>query len=214
MNQIHDLRIDAVAVRQIARTPNGPRLVVVMRQVEEEALLAGRIQEVARQRGLSVLLLGVARDAASEAALRRSLVTIAAFLEANSRACAPEIRIEQGRDWISKVRAILAPGDMLACYSEGRAGMLERPLSDVLASGLSMPVYTFAGLRGEGGRRPSILAQVVSWAGSLGSIGAFMLLQARIVIGIQGWPQSVLLLITLLAEVGTVWLVNSLSAQI
>lgn len=217
MNQIPDLQIESVApvsAREMALTPTSPRLVVVIREAEEEAVLAGRIQELARQRCLSVLLVGIARDAASEAALRRSLVTIAAFLKANSHASAPEIRIEQGRDWISKVRAVLTPGDTLACYSEQKAGILERPLSDTLATGLNMPVYTFAGLRGDGIRRQTMLAQIVSWAGSLASIGAFVLLQARIVMAVQGWLQSVLLLGTLLAEVGVVWLVNSLIAQV
>src|SRR5512142_3312312 len=77
-----------------------PRLVVVIRDVQEEALLAGRIQELARARGLSVLLLGIARDPALEAELRRGLITIAAFLEEGSRHTdRPQIQVECGRDW-------------------------------------------------------------------------------------------------------------------
>ncbi len=228
MNQLHsDVQIQPVApvtTYDVTRSAGGSRLVVVVREAEEEALLAGRIEELARARGLPVLLVGVARDASAEATLRRSLVTISAFLrEADAYArpalrgrdatMAPEIRIECGRDWLGKVRAMLRPGDVLACYSEEQTGVFERPLSDILSAGLGTPIYTFAGLRAEQGHRQSRLAQAASWAGSLASIGGFLVLQAYIVTAVQGWIQSVLMLAALAAEVGVVWLVNSLMSQ-
>ena len=228
MNQLHsDLQATVVApVPSSVSSPatSSPRLVVVMREAEEEALLAGRIHELAQARRLPVMLVGIARDPAVEAELRRSLVTIAAFLtEADAHAGlalrrsaparAPEIQIECGRDWMNKIRTLLRSGDMLACYSEQTTGMLERPLSDVLSGGLNMPIYMFAGLRTERPRRRNVLAQAASWTGSLASIGGFLFLQARIVTMVQGWVQSVLLLVTLLAEVGVVWVVNSVSGQ-
>ena len=84
MNQLHSA-VQAPAETHVANyaippAKNRPRLVVVIREVEEEALLAGRIQELARARGLPVLLLGVARDSSTEAKLKRGLITIAAFL--------------------------------------------------------------------------------------------------------------------------------------
>lgn len=103
---------------------------------------------------------------------------------------------------------------MLACYSEEETGVFERPLSDILSTRLRMPIYAFAGLRAEQGHRQSRLAQAASWAGSLASIGGFLVLQARIVTTIQGWPQSVLMLAALAAEVAVIWLVNSLIGQI
>lgn len=229
MNQLHsDMQIESVAPARtysVAGSTDSARLVVVIREAEEEALLAGRIQELARARGLPVLLVGIARDASAEATLRRSLVTIAAFLrEANTvagrslrgsnAAMAPDIHVECGRDWLSKLRTLLRAGDMLACYSEEEAGVFERPLSDILSTRLRMPIYAFAGLRAEQGHRQSRLAQAASWAGSLASIGGFLVLQARIVTTIQGWPQSVLMLAALAAEVAVIWLVNSLIGQI
>ncbi len=229
MNQLHsDMQIESVAPARtynVAGSTGSARLVVVIREADEEALLAGRIQELARARGLPVLLVGIARDASAEATLRRSLVTIAAFLrEANTvagrslrgsnAAMEPDVHIECGRDWLSKVRAMLRPGDVLACYSEEQTGVFERPLSDILSAGSGMPIYAFSGLRAEQGRRQSRLAQASSWAGSLASIGGFLLLQARIVTTVGGWLQSVLMLATLAAEVAVVWLVNSLIGQI
>lgn len=218
MNQLHSA-VQAPAETHVANyaippAKNRPRLVVVIREVEEEALLAGRIRELARARGLPVLLLGVARDSSTEAKLKRGLITIAAFLrEGSAHAGTPEIQMEHGRDWMNRVTALLQPGDMLACYAEQQTAMFERPLSDLLSRGLNIPIYTF---EGAGAERTSQnrLAQAASWAGSLACIGAFLVLQARIVLAFQGWLQSALMLVALLAEVGSVWFVNSLSAQL
>ena len=229
MNQLHsELRTASVTPLASCRSTistSSPRLVVVIRQVEEDVLLAGRIRELARERSLPVLLVGIAPDASREAELRRSLITIAAFLrEGDSRkdlglhraaeSSTAEIQIEHGRDWLSKVRALLQPDDVLACYSEQQSSFLERPLSDVLSCGLNLPIYTFAGLQADQLRGRKALIQAASWTGSLVSIAAFLILQARIVMAVQGWLQSTLLLIALLAEVGVVWFVNSLIAQI
>lgn len=228
MNQLNsDLQTRTAAPLVACNTSpstGAARLVVVIREAEEEALLAGRIQELAESRGLAPLLVGVVPDAAKEAELRRRLVTIAAFLKESkahagltfqqaAMVSAPQIQIERGRDWINKVRALVRPNDTLACYSEDAAGLLERPLSDILSCGLNMPVYTFGGLRPE---RPGhhYLSHAASWLGSLASIVGFLILQARIVIGVQGWAQSALLLVALLAEVGVVWFVNSVTGQI
>jgi hypothetical protein len=185
-----------------------------MRETQGEALLAGRIQELARARGLSVLLLGVAHNPAMEAELRRGLITIAAFLEEGSRhVYRPEIQVKCGGDWPSQIGALLRPGDLLACYADGRSSVFERPLSDTLSRALDVPIYTFQGPGAE--RAPqNRLAQAASWMGSLACIGGFVLLQARIVTTFQGWLQSVLMLIALGAEVGSLWFVNSLSGQL
>ncbi len=229
MNQLHSEVQVASAVRVAASEAAvkvvAPRLVVVMREPEEEVVLAGRILELARARSLPVVLVGVARDPAKEATLRRSLVTIAAFIrEATAYAGrslnpgastgSPEIQIECGRDWMNGLRSLLRRGDVLACYSEDRAGILERPLNDILCSGLNMPVYTFAGLTAPKSPRQNRWTQMASWVASLASIGGFLMLGARIVIAVQGWLQSVLLLVALLVEVAVVWFVNSLIAQI
>ncbi len=227
MNQVHsDLQVSSgsrLATGPDLQASNAQRLVVVIRDVEEEGLLAGRILELAQPRGLAILLLGIVRDSSREADLRRKLVTIAAFLDGgNSRAAlsvrgrgsarAPEIRIEHGKDWMAAVRFLLQPGDMLACYSEQRGGVPERPLSDLLAWGLDMPIYIFAGLESPNSKGNNWLSQAASWLSSLASIGIFLLIQAGIVTDVQGWLQSALLLVVLVAEVGVLWFLNSLLA--
>jgi hypothetical protein len=225
MNRLDtDLRIPPVADTAIydnSSLSRPRRLVVVMLDAEEGAFLAGRILELARSRALPVLLVGAAPDATGAAELRRKLVTLAAFIKAEDSLAGRhpagsdarmrvELQIEQGTDWIARVKSLVQPDDMLACYSEGTVGMRRRPLTDVLSANLNMPVYAFSGLGGQESSRQSRLVQAVSWLASLGSIGAFLLLQARIVMVAQGWPQSVLLLLTLFAEAGVIYVLNSL----
>jgi hypothetical protein len=222
MNQIDtELQVSSVvhpATESQCAVDGADRLVVVIFEAEEEAWLASRIFEFAHARGLPVILVGVVPNASGEAELRRHLVTIAAFLrEETARmgaALAPvEIQMERGREWMGRIKSRLHRGDRLACYSEKTVGILGRPPSEVLASGLAMPIYTFERLRGESHDRQNRLAQVTSWVASFASIAGFFVVQARIVIAVQGWTQTALLLITLGAEAGLIWLVNSLLAQ-
>lgn len=225
MNQTHaDVQVSpSVQLATVHRSPEikTQRLVVAIRDVEEEASLASRILEVAQPRGLSILLVGIAPDPMGEAGMRRKLVTIAAFINdeysrmgfARRSGVSPdqaEIRIECGRDWIGRLRSLLRPGDLLACYSEDSLGIWERPLSDILSSSLNMSIYTFSGLNSERRQRRNYAAQAAPWLTSLASIGGFFVLQARIVAEVQGWEQSTLLLMSLVAEAGLIWVLNSL----
>jgi hypothetical protein len=197
------------------------RLAVVILDIEQEALLAGRILDLAQVRALPVVLLGIARDAAQEGELRRKLITIAAFLKdgwlpdtvrtnGGNKPFQVEIQVVQEKDWIRSVQSFLRHDDMLACYGEQTMGNRQRPLSDILGSSLNMPVYTFTGLEDVRQTRRFSFSQIVPWFSSLASIGAFLLLQARIVTSIQGSLQTIFLLLTMFAEVGLLVFVNSL----
>lgn len=190
-----------------------PRLVVVMLDTEEEALLAGRILALAQPRSLPVLLVGVALDTAGAATLRRNLATLGAFIKRGARpqpGMQVEIRIEQGFEWIRGVKSLLQPNDLLACYNNETVGLRQRPLADILSTNFNVPVYTFSGLHSAQPRRGQRLSQVFGWAGSLATIVGFLAVQARIAMSAQGWVQTTLLLVTLLAEAGLIWLVNSM----
>jgi hypothetical protein len=199
----------------------GTRLIAVLEDATEAALLASRILELAQRQSLGILLLGVAPDPSGVSELRRQLVTIAAFIRqeqarmglAGSRgvpAHSLEIQIEIGRDWLRGIKDELQPGDTVACSSAQVVGMLGRPLTDVLASNLNVPIYAFAGLERPRGNPQHALSQVAAWVCSLASIGGFLFLQARMVTYVQGWPQSALLLLTLGMEVASIWFLNSL----
>ena len=169
----------------------------------------------------NVLLVGVCPDALRQTELRRRLVTIGAFLReqtlpgttrtarSQEELCV-EVRIEHGKDWIQRIRMTLRPGDTLACYEGQEAAKPRRQLCDILSSNLESPIYVFSQLTPPQSSHRTVLSEATSWLGSLAGIGAFFLLQVRIVTAIQGATQSVLLLLTLFAEVGVIWIWNSL----
>jgi len=201
------------AIEHGAQT-DAKHLVVVLPGVEQEALLAGRILELARTRGLGILLVGVVQEPENDAELRRALVRIAAFIgdarRGGEAAPSVEIRVQRGMGWMEGVRCLLQPGDLLACCADWSVGMLHRPLHDLLAAGLSMPVYIFAETRALPLQRRQVLSQVGAWTGSLASIGAFCAVAARITVTTQGWLQSLLLLGARGVEAGLICFVNSL----
>jgi hypothetical protein len=222
-----DLELKTASFRQIdileqRAVVQPPRLVVVILDTEEEALLAGRVLALAQPRLLPVVLVGIAPNTVDAARVRRKLATISAFLKraaaagegrgARQSSIQVEIRIEQGSDWIRGIKGLLGQNDILACYNEASVGLLQRPLADILSTSFSVPVYTFSGLYSAQPRRGSRLSQAFSWAGSAAAIVGFLALQARIAISAQGWVQTTLLLVTLLAEVGLIWFINSMSS--
>lgn len=216
-------RIEETAVRNVP-LERGPRLIVVIPDVQNEALLANRIASLAQPSGWPVLLVGIAANADGEASLRRRLITVAAFLRdqglpkassvmGRTPASGVEIRLEHGRDWIGKIKALMLPDDLLACSEDESVGFPARPLNDLLCSSLNATVYTFSTLSRVTNDRPRFHKQVLPWLGSLASIGGFIALQARIVVATQGLAQTVLLLVSLLGEVGLIWLLNSWFGQ-
>lgn len=193
----------------------GNRLVVVLQDVEQEALLASRILELARARGLGVVLVGIVPDPSlkNEPQLRRRLVRVAAFVKdaaGGSRNLPVEIRMDGGQRWLEAVRYLVRPGDMLACCSDWNVGRQQRPLNDVLGAGLHMPVYVFGDLGSSRSRSDGVLSRLAGWIASLASVAAFCIVSAQIVVSTQGLLQSLLLLGALGVEVGLIYLVNSL----
>ncbi len=199
------------------------RLVVVILNTEEEAALAGRILTLVQPNKLHVLLLGVCSDRAKATELRRKLVTIAAFIRDESRLGGAdskgnnsglnvEIEVAQGKGWIAQTKALLRPTDRLACYSEQSVGGRGKPLSDVLSSHFNMPLYVFSGLSASLPAQRNIFSQAASWICPIASIIGFLLLQIRIAGTVYGWAQTVLLLLTIFAEIGLIWIWNSLFA--
>ena len=188
-------------------------LVVVLQDVEQEALLASRILELARSRGLGVMLLGIVPDLSTkgDAELRRKLVRVAAFIKDAMQGLLPvEIRMDGGQRWLDAVRYIVQPGDLLACCSDWSVGKLQRPLNDVLGAGLQTSVYVFADLGKTNIERKDLFSRVAGWVASLASVAAFCIVSAQIVLATQGLVQSILLLGALAVEIAVIYFVNSL----
>ena len=184
------------------------RLIVLVSQSDwDDPELPGRVWNLATSRGSAVLLLGLSPEAAQEPQARRQLITMAAAIQ-DSRTAAG-IQVEIGHDWVGRVRSVWQPGDLVVCTA---AGLRQRSLSQLLSSSLQVPVHVLTDLRAAPDSRLGLLRQVVSWGGALSIIGGFLWLQIALGQPPRDAGQTLLLALTVLAEVGLLWIWNSLSA--
>jgi hypothetical protein len=187
-----------------------PKLIVVVSGIAEEAALARRILVLASARDLPLLLLGVCAESDGELELRRKLVILAAFTR--DQGLSVEIRVESGKDWVRKVAAVWNEGDLLACYAGENSGTQRNSLSDLLSSNLGIPVYLFTGLDTSRPDRNGIFSQIVSWIGSVAIILGFLWFQMKVTPPGTNGAYPVWLILSVLVEIGMIWLWNSLSA--
>lgn len=167
-----------------------------------------RIWELANATGRSVQLLGLCNDVTQESALYRELITMSALIR-DARVWV-EAKVEVGTNWVDIVKQNYQTGDMIVCLSEPRAGLLHRPLSQILQSHFNMPVYILSGLYVQKPSRPERLSQGMAWAGSVGIILASTFLQIRITSLSQDWFQTALLILSVIAEIWLIGIWNSL----
>ncbi len=184
------------------------RLLVLIPDADVDlALVASRAWEIASASGAQVRFLGLCSDAAREASLRRRLATLSALV--NDGGVSADTEIIQGSDWVKAVRSRWQAGDRVVCLAEQRAGLLQRPLSQMLASDLDVPLTILSGLTPPVSERPKWQSQVAVWTGLAVIIIGFFLLQARIYQTAGGWA-TILMLGSLAVEYWLVWLWNSL----
>ena len=184
------------------------RLVVVVPDVAEAALLAGRIHQVARARRQDVLLIGVASQFLSESELRRKLALLGAFLQdAGTRV---QVRVEQGSDWIPALGAVLARNDLLACCVEESLPAAGDQWIDLLASRFQRSVHAFMDSGSPRVPQRGLSARLAPWLGSIVIILGFFWLQALLSQRAGGEAYSGWLLLSVPVEIGLVWLLNLL----
>lgn len=181
-------------------------LLVLMPPDSDGNTINHRIWELAASTGMQVKLLGLCKDTAQEPSLRRELITIASLLKGGG--VSTEVTVEIGTNWLAAVRRVFQPGDMIVCFAEQRAGLLHRPLSQILHSDLKAPVYILSGLNSQNLQQGNLWFQAAAWAGSILIIVGAFLLQVQITSVPQGWAQTTLLI---LSVIGEIWLIASWS---
>jgi len=189
-------------------SPATRRLIVLVTGADwDDPELPGRLWNLASSRGSAVLLLGLSPEADREPQARRQLASMAAAIQ-DARIKA-EIQVEAGNDWVGQVRSVWQPGDLVVCTA---AGLRQRSLSQLLTSSLQVPVHVLTDLRAAPDSGPGLLRQIVSWGGALGILGGFLWLQIALSRPPGDAGQSLLLALTVLAEVSLLWIWNSFSA--
>lgn len=184
------------------------RLLVLIPDVEfDPTPVLQRIWEMAHAAGARVQFLGLCKDAMQEPSLRRKLIALSALIQ-DGRISA-EGKVEIGTNWVEAVRRNLQAGDMIACFEGERAGLLHKPLNQILNATLDAPVYVLSSLYPQK-PKSNWTTQIVAWSGSLGVIIGFGILQVKIVQLPRDWFQTALLILSIIPEFWLVWVWNSL----
>ena len=184
------------------------RLVVVVPDVTEAALLASRIQLMARARSQDVLLIGVASQHLSAGELRRRLTLLAAFLQ--NAGTHVQVRVLEASEWVPEIQALLKDDDLLACcVVESQPGIGD-PWTDLLAKRFRRPVYAFMDSGDSALPRRSLPARAAPWLGSIAIILGFFGLQALLSQQGDGAGTAGLLIATVPVEIALIWLCNAL----
>jgi hypothetical protein len=140
--------------------------------------------------------------------VRRQLVTLSAI--ARDDHITTEVKVEPGANWLEAALTNWKPGDRIVCFEGQRFGLRQRLLSSVLESRLGAVVYTLPIPIAEIRRRSHLLGQLLAWPGSLGIVAGFFWLQVKLTQLPQDWGHSSFFYLSLIAEVGVIWLWNSL----
>jgi hypothetical protein len=188
------------------------RLVVLVPAVDiQETRLAQQVWQLASPHSVPVLLLGIARDYETETALLRCLASLAAFTR--DRFVKVETRILQTSSWVSALREVIQPGDVILSHVEQqvRKGLFQdQPLSAVLARSIQSPVYMISGYCTKDPRRISEpLRKAFAWVVLLLILAGFIGLDASVVGQVSGYWQQVLLTTLVIIEIGSIWLWNA-----
>jgi len=208
----NDVRPPAITIfpASLADLETAARVIVLVPEFEaDSAIAAQKIREVARSLESRVQLLGLSSDAAHEPAVRRRLVTLSALVE--EPAVYVETKVEIGSNWLNAVMPHWHSGDVIVCFADQRSGIVGKSLHELLSSNIKTPVYVLSGIPLHN-EYPRInwVSNTLAWAGSLGLIFGFLLLQIRLIQPIQHGIQSVLLYSSLIAEGGAIWFWNNL----
>jgi hypothetical protein len=179
------------------------RFVVVVPDLEWEFIPAiHRIWELVNSQHARVLLINLCKDSIQEYSLRRALIMLCVMVQDGR--IPVETNVEIGTNWVDVVKRNFQADDRIVCFAVQRAGLLQKPLSQILESNLIIPVYVVSGVYIPK-RKSSWFTAVTVWLGSIGIIVAFGLLQIKIMQVSEGWFETLLLILVVISEI---WLIS------
>ena len=207
MTEIDSIHPSLASSTSVSGPKSAHRLVVLVPDLEWEFIPAiHRIWELANSQHACVLLISLCKDPQQESSLRRALIILCAMLQDGR--IPVETKVEIATNWVEVVKHNHQAGDTIVCFAEQRAGLLQKPLSQILESNLSIPVYVVSGVyipKPKSNR----LTEVTAWLGSIGIIAGFGLLQVKMMQVSEGWFQTILLILVTVFEIWLIWLWDS-----
>jgi hypothetical protein len=198
---------ESEVVVQVVDEERPRHLIVLIPPDSDYTTVTRRIWRLANETASGVQLLGLARDSSQEMGLRRDLATMSALIQ--DPKVFVETKVEVGNNWLGMLKQNYQEGDMIVCLAEQPIGILRKPLSQILESNFKAPIYVLSDLRSPT-PQSHVLSQVIAWAGFLGIVVSFFVLQVKIAQMPDDWFQTVVSVLLLLPELGLILLWNSL----
>ncbi|MCI0549576.1 MAG: hypothetical protein L0287_01335 [Anaerolineae bacterium] len=212
MNRLDiQLQNSSTSISPVSHLDLGPahRLIVLVPDADlDYAAATRRVWQLANDLGANIQFIGLYKDISHESSLRRQLVTMSAMVQDGK--VTAEAKVEIGNNWVNVVKSNWQAGDVIVCFTEQRAGLLHRPLSQILRSNLEAPIYILSGLYPQSQSRFNMLSFIALWAGFIGIIASSFLLQIQLVALLQDWTQTILLILSVMAEFWLIWVWNNL----
>lgn len=205
-----NIELQSIAISRASQADPGParRLIVPVTSPETDLTIeTQRVWELANTTGADIKFIGLCADPMQEPSLRRALVTMSAMMNYDN--VAAETEILPGRDIVGNLRSRLQPGDLIVCLDGQHAGLIHKPLSQILQSELDAPLYLLSGLSLENRSRSNWLTQAAAWIGSIAIIVGFFMLQVKVDHLAKDWT-IVLQVLTTAVEFWLLWAWNTL----
>lgn len=185
------------------------RLIILVPDSDlDYAAATRRVWKLANDLGADILFISLYTEISRESSLRRQLVMMTAMIQ--DGIVEAEAKVEFGNNWVDVVKSNWQAGDVIVCFAEQRAGLLYRPLSQILKSKLNIPVYILSGLYPQSPSPFNRLSLIALWAGLSSIIAGSFLLQIRIVSLPPDWAQTILLILSVMTEFWLIWVWNNL----
>src|SRR5688572_28561236 len=195
---------DALAAHKLGAMSAGRLLVLVPPEFDYGATTR-RIWELAVATGRDILLLSLCKDRAKEPSLRRQLVLMSALV--GDSGVSTGAKVEMGANWVDAVKRNYQTDDIIVCFTDQRDGFFYKPLNLILEANLDAPILILSGLYQQ---RLNLLSSIFLWAGWTSIITIAFFLQIRITSLSRDWPQTTLLIVSVIAEFSLIWLWNDL----
>ncbi|HKY52653.1 MAG TPA: hypothetical protein VJM08_00035 [Anaerolineales bacterium] len=185
------------------------RLIVLVPDNDlDYAAATRRVWELASDMGTDIQFIGLCKDERQESSLRRQLVIMTAMIQDGD--VSAEAKVEFGNNWVNVVKSNWQAGDVIVCFAEQRAGLLQRPLSQILRANLDIPTYILSDLYPLSPSRSHGLSLIALWIGFIAIIGGSFLLQIQVIALTGDWAQTNLLILSVIAELWLIWVWNKL----
>jgi len=158
----------------------------------------------------SILFLSVVQSLNEEPCARLQLLDLTALT--SGFPIKVESELIMGKSWVDAVCEVRQPGDLVVCHAGQTISVPDAaryPLSVALSNRLDAPVLVLTGLYRESLHHPRTRATEAAWWGvALALVAAFGVPQAWISQHVMGWAHQILLILSVLAEVGLLWIWN------